>query len=141
MAKHPEKAIDELIKIHVGTDDDGQKKLYALRAPDNITDEFIVFQRTDNDRDRHINGPSGLSQALIQIDCYSKSYYGAKDLAALVEGTLDGYSGTVAYGTDSPQESIVINAISLQNDIDLLEQEVEPLLYRNSASYLVTYNQ
>lgn len=136
MAKYPEKALFELLKTLVS-----DEKVYALRAPDNIAPPFIIYQRIDTDRWRDINGPSGVAQAIMQIDCYGNNYYESKDLAATVETALDGYSGTVYYGSNSPQDFIEFGGISLQNNSDLLDQEENPVIFRDTASYLVTYNQ
>lgn len=115
--------------------------VYFLRAPQNAIGPFIVIQRTDSTRWRHINGPSGIAQAHIQIDCYDNTYYTAKALAASVETLLDGYDGIVYYGTNSPRESVEIGGISLQNDLDTLDQTDQPVLYRNISTFLVTYKQ
>lgn len=139
--KYVEPALFELLKTLVGNDDDGDPKCYVMKAPQNETGPFIIIQRVDSDRFRHINGPSGIAQAFMQVDAYGESYYAVKDLAASIESALDGYSGTVYYGSNSPQDSVSIGGITLQNDVDLLDQTEEPTLHRNSAVYLVTYNQ
>jgi hypothetical protein len=133
--KYPEKAIYELIKTLASG------RVYGVKAPQNATPPFIVFQRIDSDRWRSVNGASGMAQATIQIDVYDDSLYGAKDVAIQIEDTLESYRGTVYYGSDSPQESIRIAGISTQNDSDSLDQTAEPFLFRNSADYLVTYEQ
>lgn len=115
--------------------------VFAMRAPDNQKGTFVVFQRVDSERWRSINNPSGIAQADIQIDVYSESYYDAKTLAGSIENALDGFSGTVYHGDNSPQDFVVIGGITLQNDVDILDQEDDPVLYRNSARYTVTYNQ
>lgn len=115
--------------------------VYALRAPDGAQGPFIIYQRTDSERWRSINGPSGIAQAWIMIDCYAEKYFTAKQMGTDIEAILDGYRGTVLYGDNSPQDSVVICGISLQNDEDLLDQTDEPVLFRHSASYLVTYKQ
>lgn len=130
-----EYAIHELIKSLAGG------RVYALRAPQNVTAPFIVFQRVDSVRWRTINSPDGIAQAFIQIDAYAGEYYEAKALAAEVETLLDGYRGTVYYGTDSPRANVKIGGISLQSDSDLLDQTEEPILFRSLNTFLVTYNQ
>lgn len=107
-------------------------RVYALRAPDKAPAPFIIFQRTDSDRWDSMNEASGVVQATIQIDVYAGEFYEAKNLAGSVEMILNKYRGTV--------EGIRIAGISLQNDIDLLDTD-EPVLFRNSASYLITYYQ
>lgn len=130
-----EPAIYELLKNLAGG------KVYALAAPDGENGPFIVFQRVDSERWRDINGPSGIAQAHIQIDSYAEKYYDAKALGASIEVILDGYRGTVSYGTDSPQNTVAIAGITLQNDVDITDQTDEPILFRNAATYLVTYHQ
>jgi hypothetical protein len=135
MIKLVEPAIYELLKTLAGG------RVYALRAEQNTPTPFVIFNRTGSDRWRAINGPSGIAQAYVQVDAYGADYYEAKELAAEIEDILDGYSGTVTYGSDSPADFVKIGGVSLENDVDLLEQAAEPFLYRNSMSFLVTYEQ
>lgn len=116
-------------------------RIYALRAPQNSPTPFVVYQRISADRDRHINGPSGIVQATFQIDVYDAKYHDVRLVAGDIEEALDGYAGTVSYGGNSPQDSVKIGGISCQNDIDMLDQTDEPFLYRVSADYLITYHQ
>lgn len=135
--KFCEQALYELIRAELG-----HNRVYPLRAPQNETAPFVVYQRIgSNDRFRSINTPSNIAQASIQIDVYASTYESAKEIAGQLERILDGYRGTVYYGTDSPQQSVDIKGISLQNEFDALDQTEEPFLYRNSADYLVTYGQ
>jgi len=135
-----EKGIYELIKTLASTN------VFAMRAPDNQAGPFIIFQRVDRDNltKNTLNrtaGVAGVVQAVIQIDAYAAGYYDAKELGASIEFLLDGYSGTVYHGEDSPQDFVEIGGITLQNDGDIIDQTDQPLLFRNSATYLVTYKQ
>lgn len=116
-------------------------RIYALKAPDHVTAPFIVFQRIDKPQIRVINGPSGLAQAVMQIDFYARTYYGANDLARKVDSAIDGFRGVVPYGNNSPQDEIKFGGISQQNDIETLDETDEPLLYRVTMTYLITYHQ
>jgi hypothetical protein len=130
-----EKGIFELIK------NKASGRVYAQLAKQTNDVPFIVFTRTNSEKWRHINGPDGITQATIQIDVYSHGYYETKALAKELEDILDGYRGTVHYGSNSPQDYVKIAGLSLQSDVDLIDQEDEPILFRNSASYLATYHQ
>ena len=131
--KLPELAIREKLKgLNSG-------RVYPIRAPDNLTDDFIIYQRIDSERWRSINAPSGMAQAIIQVDCYSKSYYNVKVTSGQVEDILDGFRGTVSYGDNSPQDAVRIGGISLNGDSDLFEQEEEPFMYRVTMDFLITY--
>lgn len=140
--KFPEPAIYELLKSLVSGN-----KVYWEAAPPNEAAPFIVFQEVDSSLlgKRVLNrsaGQAGLVQSYIQVDCYGVSPGTKKALGKLVEYTLDGYSGTVYHGNDSPQESVIIGGISKQDgEFDVVDRTDEPLLFRNSAVYLVTYNQ
>lgn len=115
-------------------------KVYALRAPDNTVGDFIIFSRTDTENWRSINNPSGIAQATIQIDCYGKTYYTTKAIASSVETILDGFSGVVPYGSNSPQDTITLNA-TMQGAADLYDQTDEPFMYRVTMDFLVTFEQ
>lgn len=133
--KLPELAVKERLSDLISN------RVYPLRAPDNMTDDFIVYQRVGAERYRSINAPSGLVQATIQVDCYSKSYYNVKSLQLAVESRLDGFRGVVSYGSSSPQESVRIGGISLISENELIDTEDEPVLYRVTMSFLITYDQ
>ena len=135
-----EPAIYELLKDLAGG------RVYVLSAQQGTDTSCIVFQKTDSERWRDINSPAGVAQAYIQVDCYAADVYDAKRLAAKAEKLLDGFSGTVVHDaiTDedgTAQTSVNIAGISLQNDVDLIDQTDEPRLFRTTASYLVTYFQ
>lgn len=141
-----ERALFEKLKsaagtsVGVGTTLD-PKRIYAMRAPQNAKEPFIIYQRVSSERWRHLQGPSGMVQAMMQIDFYHATYNGARDLALAMEAALDGFRGTVAYGGDSPQATVRFGDISCQNDVDIFDQTDAPFLYRVSADYLITYEQ
>lgn len=140
--KFVEPAIFELLKALVA-----DENVFWLAAQPNQNAPFIVYQEVDTDQFgkpvlNRAAGQPGTVQSYIQVDCYAAAPDIAKALGKSVEYTLDGYSGTVYHGTDSPQESVVIGAITKQpGALDLVDRTDEPLLFRNSAVYLVTYNQ
>jgi hypothetical protein len=129
------------IAIYEKLKDLNSGRIYPLRAPDNLTQDFIVYQRLDSDRWRSINAPSGMVQASIQLDCYSQSYYNVKSMASTVETRLDGFRGSVPYGTNSPQDEVRVGGIVLETDSDLAEITEEPFMYRVTMTFNVTYEQ
>lgn len=135
-----EKALYTLLKNLV-PQVSGEDQVFFLRAPDKSKGPFIILQRLDGDRWRSINGPSGMAQATFRIDSYSPGFYSLKAISDAVEETLDGYKGIVYHGDDSPQEFSRIAGISLVTETELIDETDDPLLYRHSATYLVTYEQ
>ena len=125
------KAIYEILKDFAGGN------VFALRAPHGQKGRFIIYQRIDKKKWRSINGPSGMAQALIQIDCYAEDYDDATALGDAVELLLDGYKDEVVHTEGTTR----IAGISLQNSVDLLDETDEPPLFRINADYRVTYRQ
>ncbi len=112
-------------------------KVYALRARQGAVAPFIVFQGTNIDEWRSINGPSGIAQSTMQIDCYDREYYDAKALAEQVRNLIDGFSDTVTFEGVATR----FGGISHQSGFDVLDETDDPPLFRSSASYLITYDQ
>lgn len=129
-----EQAVYELLKALAGG------RVYALRAPQNVTAPFIVYQRTGTEIWRSANAPSNMAQASIQIDAYAETYTEVKTLAGQIEAILDGYRGPAPYGGGSPQETLRVGGVSLQEQSDLFDQTDAPFLYRVTSSYLFTYD-
>lgn len=76
----------------------------------------------------------------MQIDVYAATFEEIRSISSTIEQSLDGFNGLVYYGTNSPQDFVEIGA-TLQDDFDTLDSTDEPLLYRNSATYTITYTQ
>jgi hypothetical protein len=111
-------------------------RVYTPLAPPKTVDPFVTIQRVGSDRWRSLAGPSGMTAAEIQIDAYAQTYYAAKALGGQIIDLLDGYRGTVTAGS----ESIRIGAVSLEDDADLVDQEEEPLLFRNLLRFNVIFD-
>lgn len=128
---HP--ALYELLKTFASG------RVTIARAPQNQTTPFVVFQEVASERWRTINDRTGMCQDTFQIDVYGSTMNEAKELALSIENSLDGYRGTVYYGSDSPQDFVRIAGISRQDGGSTIDQTDEPFLYRAYADYLVTY--
>lgn len=55
------------------------------------------------------DGPMGLPQPRIQLDCWASSYAGVKALAAAVKVAIHGYKGTM--GTVQVEQASVVNLV------------------------------
>lgn len=142
MKKIPEPAIHHLLKTLA----DGA--VFAKRAPDKQAPPYIIFQRIDREQWAHINGQSKKAQALFQIDCYAEGYYSSKGLAGRAEALLVAITSKTEITHDEidldggeTQSTVTLAGISLQNDVDLLDETDEPVLDRVSQTYLVTFYQ
>lgn len=111
--------------------------VYAQHAPEEARPPFVTFQRISGRKFRDINGPSGLSQATIQIDVFSDDHLVALQISDSIRILLDGYRDTVTIAPDS----IRIAGVSFQEERDFIESNTDPELYRASVDYLFTYEE
>ncbi|CCE96154.1 hypothetical protein SFHH103_01657 [Sinorhizobium fredii HH103] len=71
-------------------------KVHWVRAPQRTATPYAVLQVISSRDDYHMQGPSGLTDARVQIDAYAESYLAAKRLSDAILGVLSGYRGTVS---------------------------------------------
>jgi hypothetical protein len=115
----------------------GGLRIHAVRLPQGQTASSIVYNRISETGDYHTQGPSGLAQTRMQVDCWAQTQDAAVVLASAVYDRLSGFSGPVNYGTNSPQDQIVVRGVFLdtgREDYDDVAQ-----LYRMSRDYLIWY--
>lgn len=135
-------AIQELLKS-VLPNFNSKPAVFFLRAPNNIKNAaFMVLSIVEGgERFRAINNPSGLAQVVLRVDLYDVGYYSVQGHANAVETILDGYRGIVYHGNDSPQAFTRIAGISLETETELVDETDDPVLYRKSMTYRVTFEQ
>lgn len=115
---------------------------YGARAPQSATAPFWIYQQIFRSGFADsLDGPSPLVQAEIQIDSYAPSFAQAHSQADLIRRTINGYSGTVSFGTDSPPQTMRIGAIRLTNQFDLPDDGPDPKLFRVLQEYLITFDE
>jgi hypothetical protein len=93
--------------------------VYALVLPDNSSLPAITFQRISSTPVNDLSGHSGLDQVRMQIDCWSRTYGGAKALAAQVRALM----------TEAGFKAL------LATDRDDYESDTQ--IYRSSTDYMV----
>lgn len=84
-------------------------RVYPLVAPERAAKPHITYQITQQDRDRVWRGPTGMVRATIQIDCWSETQRGARQLAELVRLAFDNYRGNL--GDHNVQVAKLVNAL------------------------------
>lgn len=112
-------------------------RIYPAQIPQGVTDPSIVYSIITEDTDYHMNGPSGLKTDRIQIDCWAQESDQAVSLANDVEDVLSGFSGTVSFGSSSPQDSIVIHAVFHDIGDDIYDSVAK--LYSKQRDYFFWY--
>ena len=132
--------IEAALRILITTGVPALTRFYPALAAQQVEPPFAVQQRIGTSVIRSLAGPSGLTQARVQIDVYSLGYDEARDLALAVRGVLDGYAGDVSVPV-SPAESVAIRACSFQEERDFVVDVTTPILYRRSADFLIMFEE
>ena len=99
-------------------------KRYWLIAPQGTKPPYAVMQRITGFRDRHFQGPSGLVESRVQIDCYDKTYAGAASMARSVNALLSG------------RRVGIIQAIFIDSERDLPAADAGDSKQGSSVTYL-----
>jgi hypothetical protein len=86
-------------------------RIYPGIVPQGITQTSIVQNLITEASDMTMDGPSGLGEARVQLDCWALTQDAAVALANLVMDRLNGHRGTIAFGTGSPQEEILLKGV------------------------------
>jgi hypothetical protein len=111
-------------------------RLYWVQAPQNVAKPYATLQRISGLRDTPMDGPSGLVESRVQIDCYaagtpsSGGYNLAKSLARAIETAISGASFT--------QGSTHFQGCFLDAERDGYEADATPdKLFRVSLDFLI----
>lgn len=66
------------------------QRLYWMQAPQSVAKPYGTLQGISGLRDTPMDGPSGLVESRVQIDCYGLTYNSAKTLARAIEAAISG---------------------------------------------------
>ena len=62
-------------------------------SPQGAVNPRVVLWTISDRADMTLDGPSSLSRARVQIDCYGATFLQAKTLSRAIRAVLDGYAG------------------------------------------------
>lgn len=109
-------------------------------VPEDDTLPYGCVSTISRTRAHNMEGPSGLVKARVQVDVFAATQRSADQIADRVRLCLDGYVGTVTAGA----ESLTLDAVLLDNDLDDVEREDEPSenrVARVTLDFLVFYRE
>jgi hypothetical protein len=84
-------------------------RIYPLRAPQNPTFPFIVYQRISCVTEYGMDGFHGLSNVTVQFDCYATSHGGVRSISSALHTVM--------------QTATFKNI--LDNDMDMVEPDLD----------------
>ena len=117
----------------------GEDRIYPGVVPQGETRPSIVYNLISEDEAYHMQGGSGLIAQRIQVDCWALSQALAITLANLVFDSLSGFKNVVAYGNDSPQQSVDIKGVFHNSGVDETDTSVQPFRYNRRRDYIVWF--
>ena len=95
--------------------------IYPIIAPQSAGFPRITIQRVSNTHERHLQGDSGLSRAMYQIDSWALNSPSAESVAESVRAALSGFISKLM-GTSSP---VAVDSIFLIDEDDTIEGPVD----------------
>jgi hypothetical protein len=98
-------------------------RIYPVRAPQNPTFPYIVYQRISTNPEYSISGFGSLSNVSIQFDCYATDHAGIRSLSSALHTAM---------------QSATYKNI-LENDMDFPEPELDG--YRVTQDYSIWVNE
>lgn len=115
----------------------GGSRIFPLIMPQGQRADSLVYQRASGTQDVTLDGPAGYRETRMQIDAWSEDADRAARLIELARDCLNGYTGTVPVGDDSPQAQIQIKGVFAQNEFDGYDQDSK--LYRDGRDFRVLW--
>jgi hypothetical protein len=110
-------------------------RIFPIKLPQGEKRTSIVYTRISGQGDHHMQGPSGLNRARVQVDCWAPTADAADLLARQVKERIDGYGGSILWGDDSPEEAIVVQGIFFDNEREDYDDTAQ--MYRSGKDYIV----
>lgn len=94
-------------------------RVYPLLIPEGTPLPCVTYQRVSGTPENTLEGHSGLEEVMVQVDCWSATYGGAKALAKQVRAAM----AAAPFGS------------YLDQDRDLYDGEPNNTIYRVSCDY------
>lgn len=107
-------------------------RVYPLRAPQDATLPYLIYQKISNARDYSHDGATLLVHPRFQFKAVSTTFDGSRALFHAVRAVLSGYSGTMG-GVGG----VSVNGGFLENEYDQVERGL--VSYEPELGAYVTY--
>lgn len=112
----------------------GGIRIYPVKLLQGQVNTSIVYSRISEVGDHHMTGPSGLNSIRIQIDAWAQTAAAANTLANLIKERIDGFSGVMTYGANSPpDQQVTVQGVFFDSAREDWDQTAT--LYRVSRDY------
>lgn len=110
------------------------QRIYYVKAPQNVSNPYIIFSKIAAPREHDHDGASGLASARFQFSIFAQTYREVKLIAGQIQSALQAFKGTM--GGDG---GVSVNGCFYENEIDFWEEGIK--LYHTDCSYLIWHNE
>lgn len=115
----------------------GGTRIYPGAMPQGVSEQSLVYQRTGGINETLLEEPQALRETRIQLDAWARDPDSAAALIALAEARLNGYSGLVPHGEDSPQAVCDVRGVFLDRELEGYDATAK--LYRDGRDFRVMW--
>lgn len=106
-------------------------RLTVINLPSNPILPAATIRTVSTTEQYGLDGPLGLIQVRLQIDCYGKTYYDAKAVATCIRKVLNGFTGPLFY----------VDVLSLTRDGETSGYDEYVQLPYVSTDWLILYSE
>jgi len=110
------------------------QRIYYIKAPQDISNPYIVFSKMSAPREHDHDGSSGLASSRFQFSIFAQTYREVKLITVQIQSALQAFKGTM--GGDG---GVVVNGAFYQNEVDFWEENIK--LYHTDCEYLIWHNE
>jgi hypothetical protein len=114
-------------------------RVFPNVLPQRATFPAIAYSQITSQRTSVMGVDTGTVQSTWQVDAYAQNYADARKLASAVRKALQRKAGTFPSGSPPAIAQRLIQAIFVEADTDLFEDETQ--LHRVSTDYVIWYQE
>ena len=128
-----EEALRTLLAADAGVAGAVGTLVFWVEAPQSVNADFINLHLVSGVPDIAMQGPTGLVESRVQVDCWAATYSAAKTIGRAVKAAVNGYRGDIG--------SISIRLIRIAGERDDTSPPTGDghTRYRNSIDLLIAH--
>lgn len=112
-------------------------RIFPLMMPQGVRKPSLVYQRVGGANDLTMEGPAGIRETVMQVAAWALDPDQAARVIGAAEARLNGYSGLMPWGDDSPQAEADFRLITLDRERDGYDAAAK--LYHDSRDFTVMW--
>lgn len=106
-------------------------RIYPVLAPQDTSQDYVVYERVSGNPYHQMTGPSGLSWCRLSYLCFAGRYATAKTIAAALRGAIDGFQGTLS--------GVAVGSILSEENQDFFDETTRR--YMVAVDFVVQYDE